>query len=540
VRARPLASDDHDAVRAIFRSTLLLGRELSFAVPDLSRYESLCLDWYLGPGHEDAAVVEADDGRVVGYALVCTDSDAHSRWMRRRAVRFTLSVARGFALGRYRGDAARFYRSRLRDGMAMWRSAPAAPMPAHVHLNLEQGWRGGAARRLLTDHIDDRVRRAGLPGWYGEINALAGHRSRAIERMGGQVAHRAPNHTLTALVGKPVERLTLVRSFTSPLPPPPRPRRRRTRAPETAFVFPSGGSSGAAQVGILRSLLEAGIRPDVMVGSSVGALNAAFVAMDPTVAQVERLATIWRGLTREDVFGRNRYGTITRVVLRHDHIYTPAALRALIARFCALTELAETKVPVHVATTDLDNGVARWWEAGPALDILYASACLPGLFPPAMLGGHRHVDGGVLEPAPVQRAVDLDANDVYVLGEIVGPEEERPRRLTALDVLIRSFAISRYARLPEPSALARAGQRVITVPGADTTDVEITDFSQTDRIIDESRLRSRRFLLGETPEAEQAKQAGQAAAEEPAIRLPEIAHASNDSQKVAVPLAGGS
>jgi NTE family protein len=326
----------------------------------------------------------------------------------------------------------------------------------------------------------------------------------------------------------------LVRSFTSALPPRPRPGPRRSRSPEIAFVFPSGGSSGAAQVGILRSLLEAGIRPDVVVGSSVGALNATYFAIDPTIAQVDRLAAIWGELSREDVFGRNRYGTITRVLLRHDHIYTPVALRALIARFCALTELADTEVPVHVATTDLDNGVARWWEAGPTIDILYASACLPGLFPPAMLGGHRHVDGGVLEPAPVQRAVDLDASTVYVLGEIVGPEDERPRRLTALDVLIRSFAISRYARLPDPSALARAGQRVITVPGADTNGIEITDFTHTRRIIAESRVRSRRFLLGGEPELREAKP------EEQSTALQAIDQASNDSQKEAVPLAGGS
>jgi NTE family protein len=534
MRARPLAGDDHGAVRAIFRSTLLLGSELPFPLPDLDLYESLCLDWYLGPGREDAAVVEADDGRVVGYALVCIDGEAHTRWMRRRAARFAFTLLRGLALGRYRGDAARFYRCRLRDGLAMWRSGPAAPMPAHVHLNLEHGWRDGGARRLLTDHIDDRIRQAGLPGWYGEINALAGHRSRAIERMGGRIAYRAPNHTLSACLGKAVERLTLVRSFTSALPPRPAQGARRSRSPESAFVFPSGGSSGASQVGILRSLLEAGIRPDVVVGSSVGALNAAFFAMDPTIAQVDRLAAIWRGLSREDVFGRNRYGTITRVLLRQDHIYTPAALRALIARFCALTELADTKVPVHVVTTDLDNGVARWWETGPAIDILYASACLPGLFPPVMLGGHRHVDGGVLEPAPVQRAVDLDASTVYVLGEIVGPEDERPGRLTALDVLIRSFAISRYARLPEPTALARAGQRVITVPGADTTDIDITDFSHTGRIIDESRTRSRRFLTGEEPELEQA------VLDEQSTRPQEIDQRSNDSEKEAVPLAGGS
>ena len=90
MRARPLGSNDHGAVRAIFGSTLLLGRELPFSLPDLDRYESLCLDWYLGPGREDAAVVEAHNGRVVGYALVCTDEQAHTRWMRRRAARFAV------------------------------------------------------------------------------------------------------------------------------------------------------------------------------------------------------------------------------------------------------------------------------------------------------------------------------------------------------------------------------------------------------------------------------------------------------------------
>lgn len=519
MRVRPITAEDHDAIRRIFRSTLLLGQELPFSLPDLARYESLCLDWYLGPGEHDAAVVESDEGRVVGYALVCTDNTAHARWARRRAMRFALSVTSGFARGRYRGEAARFYRCRLRDGIAMWRSGRAEPMPAHVHLNLEHGWRDGGARRLLTNHVDDKVRRAGLDGWYGEINALGGHRVRALERLGGRIVHRAPNHTLSAFLGQPVERLTLARSLTAQLPPGRTSGGRRRRSPEVAFVFPSGGSSGAAQVGILHSLLEAGIHPDVVVGSSVGALNATFFAMDPTMAHVERLATIWQRLTREDVFGRNRYGTLARVLFRQDHIYTPAALRALIARFCTLTELTDTAVPVHVVTTDLDNGVARWWEAGPARDILYASACLPGLFPPAILAGHRHVDGGVLEPAPVQHAVDLDASTVYVLGEVVGPEDERPRRLTALDVLIRSFAISRYARLPEPSALARAGQRVITVPGADTTDIEITDFTRTSRIIEESRDRSRRFL---------------------ALTRPVIDQESKDSQNVAVPLLEGS
>ena len=263
---------------------------------------------------------------------------------------------------------------------------------------------------------------------------------------------------------------------------------------ERAFVFPSGGSAGAVQVGILRALLDAGIRPDVVVGSSVGALNATFLAIDPCTARVDELAAIWRRITRADVFGRNRYGTVYRLARRHDHIYTPLALRTLINDFCGIADLTDARIPVHVVTTDLDHGVARWWTAGPADEILYASACLPGLFPPAVLGGHRHVDGGVLEPVPIGRAVDLDVAEVYVLGDAGGPDDQGPDRPSALDVLIRSFAISRYARLPDPSAVARAGQRVITVPGASTAGIEITNFSHTARLIDESHEHAARFI----------------------------------------------
>ncbi|HET6873895.1 MAG TPA: patatin-like phospholipase family protein [Acidimicrobiales bacterium] len=270
---------------------------------------------------------------------------------------------------------------------------------------------------------------------------------------------------------------------------------RLLRPVDTAFVFPSGGSTGAAQVGILRSLLEAGIVPDLVIGSSVGALNAAFIAARPTVEGVEALSRIWQGLSREDVFGRNRYYTLSRLVMRNDHIYTPVPLRGLIDRFCPLDRLEDASVCVQVVTTDLDNGVARWWGAGPADEILYASACLPGLFPPAVLDGHRHVDGGVLEPVPIGRAVDLDASTVYVLGEPAGPER-RPGRPNALEVLIRSFDISRYARLPAPEAMARPGQRVIAVPGATTGHIPITNFGHTERLIADSYEISRSFLRG--------------------------------------------
>jgi hypothetical protein len=99
-----------------------------------------------------------------------------------------------------------------------------------------------------------------------------------------------------------------------------------------------------------------------------------------------------------------------------------------------------------------------------------------------------------LEPVPVQRAIDLDANVVYVLGQSSGPGEDVPARMAALQVLLRSFGISRYARLPDPTSLARLGQRVIVVPGAPVAGIDITDFSHTPRLIRDSVSRAHRFM----------------------------------------------
>jgi NTE family protein len=269
---------------------------------------------------------------------------------------------------------------------------------------------------------------------------------------------------------------------------------RTSTCPHVAFVLPGGGSAGAVQVGILRSLLEAGVYPDVLVGCSVGALNAASLATRPTLDQVSRMEEMWNGVGTSDVFGTGWHRAALRLVTRRDHVCSPTPLRALIRSACPARDLSELAVPVHVATTDFDHGVARWWTSGPAEDILYASACLPGLFPPAILDGVRHVDGGVLEPVPVLKAVDLDATKVFVIGEAADPHDLPAGGRTALEVLLRSFAISRYGRLPHPASLARPGQEVIEVPGASTAGIPITDFSHTGWLMAESRATSRAFI----------------------------------------------
>ena len=207
---RPLVPGDDAAIGRIFAATLVLGDALAVTRADLEPYTELCLGWYLGPGRADAAVVE-DSGEVVGYVLVCTAPDACRRWTRRAAGSFTLAVGRRLLTRRYPPAAARFYRLRFRDGWAL-RSTPGPVRGlGHAHVNLLPCARADHAGRLAAAHVEARIAAAGLPGWFGEINARAGERQRALERLGGFVVHRAPNRTLTVLLGRPVERLTVVR-----------------------------------------------------------------------------------------------------------------------------------------------------------------------------------------------------------------------------------------------------------------------------------------------------------------------------------------
>ncbi len=207
---RPVCADDLRTVRRIFRETLVLGRPVVLAEDLLDRYESLCLGWYLGPGRADAAVVE-DRGRVVGYALVCTDAEADRAWERREAARFVRFVVPRLMCRRWDRRTAQFCRLRLRDGLDLWRAGADPPARAHAHVNVVSGRRTGQAGRLLLDHVDARCRARGLTAWYGEINAPRGRRAAALDRLGVHVVRAHPNRTLSWLGGAPVDRLTVLR-----------------------------------------------------------------------------------------------------------------------------------------------------------------------------------------------------------------------------------------------------------------------------------------------------------------------------------------
>jgi NTE family protein len=249
-------------------------------------------------------------------------------------------------------------------------------------------------------------------------------------------------------------------------------------------VLSGGGSAGAAQVGMLRALLEAGIVPSLLVGCSVGALNAAFVAMDPTLDRVRELETLWRGLDRKAVFGSGRAQAVTHLLRRDAHLYEPDGLLGIIERFVPLDDLAKTAVPCHVVTTDLESGRPAFWSSGDPRTVLAASACLPAIFPPVLLAGALHVDGGVSCPLPITRALDLGATTVWALDVSGGSVGRRGERMTALDVLLLSFSISRRLLNTGAGVAAAADPRVVRLPEVDLGTFDIRDFSRTSELVD--------------------------------------------------------
>jgi predicted acylesterase/phospholipase RssA len=147
-----------------------------------------------------------------------------------------------------------------------------------------------------------------------------------------------------------------------------------------------------------------------------------------------------------------------------------------------IQDLSETRVACHVVTTNLYTGASCWWTTGDPVTVLTASACLPAVFPPVPLGDSLHVDGGVTCPVPTNRALDLGAGRIWVLDVTGGAMGRRDERMTALDVLLLSFAITRSHL--DAQGDDRPGQRVARLPKLDLDKHELRDFSQTPKLLD--------------------------------------------------------
>jgi NTE family protein len=184
--------------------------------------------------------------------------------------------------------------------------------------------------------------------------------------------------------------------------------------PKTAFVFAGGGSFGAIQVGMLHSLAAHGITADMVVGSSVGALNGAFYAGDPTFSGVERLGTIWRGLTRHDVFPVT-WRTLLGFLWRRDFLIPHDGIRKLIDDHIPYRNLQDAKLPLHIVATDIITGDSVVLSEGSTSEAIVASTAIPGAFSPVLYRDHYLADGAISSNTPVKVAVQKGARRLIVL-----------------------------------------------------------------------------------------------------------------------------
>src|SRR5882757_5897548 len=185
-------------------------------------------------------------------------------------------------------------------------------------------------------------------------------------------------------------------------------------APKTAFVFAGGGSFGAIQVGMLQSLAAHGITADMVVGSSVGALNGAFYAGDPTLGGVERLASIWRGLRRNDVFPMS-WRTVLSFLWRRDFLIPHDGIRKLIDDHIPYRNLQDAKLPVHIVTTDIVSGDSVVLSEGPIAEAIIASTAIPGAFAPVRYKDFYLADGAISSNTPIKVAVAKGAERLIIL-----------------------------------------------------------------------------------------------------------------------------
>ena len=264
-------------------------------------------------------------------------------------------------------------------------------------------------------------------------------------------------------------------------------------AHRTAFVFAGGGSLGAVQVGMLRELMRYGLDADFVVGSSVGALNAAYFAAAPNAAGVEKLACVWCSLRRHDVFPVT-LRSLLRFVGGQDHLIDPSNLRLLIKRHVPFLNLEDASIPLHVIATNL-GGAAVCLSSGPAIERILASAAIPAAFPPVRIDNQYLIDGAIGSNTAILTAAKLGATRIIVLPTGFACDLHEPpkgaiaRVLHAITLLIANQIVRDLKEL--------AGKVDISiVPSLCPLDVSPYDFSSAAQLIERAADNTRKWIGG--------------------------------------------
>jgi NTE family protein len=285
------------------------------------------------------------------------------------------------------------------------------------------------------------------------------------------------------------------------------PRSRKSPKKKIAFVLGGGGRLGAAEVGMLRALFDREIVPDLIVGTSIGALNGAAVAAAPTIETIDRLEEMWTTLDRNEVFSGSMLAGAKNLVKTRTSLQSNAALRRLIKKMLPASTFEELVIPFQCVAASIERAAEHWFHEGGLIEPILASSAVPGILPPVKIAGEHFIDGGIVNSIPIARAVELAATEVYVLqvGRI-----ERP--LTApknpWQVGMVSFEVARRHRFARDMASLPDGVIAHVLPTGETEaprydslgNLRYKNFKSVGRHIKLAYEASAEYLASVTPE----------------------------------------
>src|ERR1700752_2828187 len=225
-----------------------------------------------------------------------------------------------------------------------------------------------------------------------------------------------------------------------------------------AFVLGGGGVLGAAEVGMARALLEAGVHPDLVCGTSVGAINGAAIAADPTPEGAQHLLAIWDALAEEGVLDGTLIRRVAEVLRRRTSLHGNGALRRMLRDRLPAQTFEDLAVPFECVAARIERAREHWFSTGDLIEPVLASCALPGVFPPVRIGDEHFFDGGLVNSIPLDRAVALGAETVWVL-HVGRLEEELAAPRFLWEGAFVSFEIPRRHRFH--SDLERVGSDIV-------------------------------------------------------------------------------
>lgn len=271
--------------------------------------------------------------------------------------------------------------------------------------------------------------------------------------------------------------------------------RRRDRV---GFVFSGGGPLGALQVGALKALFDHDIRPELAVGTSVGALTATWLAFDPTPLGVARLEAKWLDIKEGELFPGGRFkASWARMLMKGDKVFENSGLKRIIEKTIGPGRFEDAQIPLAMTATDLESGAEMLFTSGPVLEPLLASTAMPGIFPPVTIGNRTYIDGGVANNVPIAPAATLGARTIYVMNSTSHSLQRRPLA-RPMDYLLHAFTLARAQRLTLELQYFADKVRLVQLPSVPLDFfVPFASLEHTGTLIERSYEVTKRFLEGE-------------------------------------------